>query len=78
MPHFYFDMRDDERLATDEDGLDFPDLDVAEREAAKAAAAIGRDLLPSGKTRTVTIEVRDEHGTPRVAVTVSMRRDRLS
>ncbi len=53
MPRFYFDVREGSRFAPDEDGLEFPDLEGAEREAAEAAASIGRDLLPKGDARDV-------------------------
>jgi hypothetical protein len=57
VPRFYFDVREGARFAPDEDGVEFPDLDAAEREAAEAAACIGRDLLPKGDAREVTIDV---------------------
>ena len=44
MPRF-FDVREGTRFAPDDEGLEFPDLDAAEREAAEAAAAIDRDRL---------------------------------
>ncbi len=62
MPRFYFDVREGSRFAPDEDGLEFDGLDHAEREAALAAAEIGRDRLPKGDAREITIEVRNEHG----------------
>ncbi len=61
MPRFYFDVCEGTRFAPDEEGLEFPDLDAAEREAATAAASIGRDLLPKGDAREVTIEVLNDH-----------------
>jgi hypothetical protein len=38
MPRFYFDVREGVRFAPDEDGLEFPDVETAEREAATTAA----------------------------------------
>ena len=61
----------------DEDGLEFPDLDAAEREAAEATASIGRDLLPKGDAREVTIEVRNEHRQRVLTITVSMHLERV-
>ena len=48
MPRFYFDVREGARFVPDDEGMEFPDLDAAEREAAVSAASIGRDLLPKG------------------------------
>lgn len=76
MPLFYFDVREGVRFIKDEVGVVFPDLDTAEREAAEAAAAIGRDLLPKGTARSVTVEVRNEHGQRVVTATVILAVDR--
>ena len=61
----------------DEEGLEFPDFDAAEQEAAEAVASIGRDLLPKGDAREVTIEVRNEHRQRVLTVTVSMHIERV-
>jgi uncharacterized protein DUF6894 len=54
------------------------DLDQAEREAAKAAAEIGRDRLPRGEARLVIVEVRDEQRRPVIAVTVTLQVERVA
>ncbi len=77
MPRYYFDVRDGPRFIPDDEGLEFDDLDVTERKAAEAAAQIGRDHLPKGGDREVTIEVRDEHSQRVLTVTVSMHIDRV-
>ena len=77
MPRFYFDVREGARFLPDDEGLEFPDFDAAEREAAEAAASIGRDLLPRGDAREVTIEVRNEHRQRVLTVTVSMHLERV-
>jgi hypothetical protein len=56
MPRFFFDVRENGTFSPDEEGLEFPDLDAAEREAAVAASDIARDRLPNGKS------ARDRHG----------------
>ncbi len=61
MPRFYFDVREGASFIPDEDGLEFASLDAAEHEAACTAAEIGRDRLPTGDAREVTVEVRNEH-----------------
>jgi hypothetical protein len=77
MPRFYFDVRDGGRFAPDEEGTDFDSLDAAEHEAVCAAAEIGRDRLPKGDSREVTIEVRNEHRQRVLTITVSMQIERV-
>ena len=77
MPRFYFDIREGARLTPDEEGLEFADLDAAEREAAECAASIGRDALPKGDAREITIEVRNEYRQRVLTVTVSLHLDRV-
>ena|SRR5215207_2810295 len=73
---FFFDVREGSRITSDDEGLEFDGVDEAEREAAKAAAEIGRDRLPKGDAREVAIEVRNEQGQRVLTVTVSMHVDR--
>ena len=77
MPRFYFDVREGARFIPDEEGLELDSLDAAEVAAAEGAAEIGRDRLPKGDTRDVTVEVRNEHGQRVLTVTVSMEIDRV-
>jgi hypothetical protein len=77
VPRFYFDVHEGPHFVPDNDGMEFPDLDAAEREAAETAASIGRDLLPKGTARDVTIEVRDEHGQRVATVTIIMQVERV-
>ncbi len=77
MPRLYFDVRKGESFTSDDEGLEFASLDVAERMAAEAAAEIGRDRLPKGDAREVTIEVRNEHRQRVLTVTVSIEIHRV-
>ena len=77
MPLFHFDVREGVRFSPDEEGLEFPDIAAAEREAAETAASIGRDLLPKGSARAVTVEVRNQHGQRVVTATVTLALDRV-
>jgi hypothetical protein len=77
MPQFYFDVRDGTSFAPDEEGLEFDSLEAAEREAATAAAEIGRDRLPTGDAREITVEVRNEHRQRVLTIKVSMEIDRV-
>ena len=45
-----------------DEGLEFASLEAAEYEAACAAVGFGRDWLPKGEARGITIEVKNEHG----------------
>src|SRR4051812_40206516 len=75
MPHFFFDVREGVRFTPDDEGLEFPGIDAAEHEAAECAAAIGRDLLPKGVARSVTVEVRNQHGQRVATATVTLAVD---
>ncbi|WP_205769630.1 hypothetical protein [Microvirga sp. KLBC 81] len=77
MPRYYFDVREGARFTPDEDGLEFDSLDKAEHEAACAAAEIGRDRLPKGDSREVTVEVRNEHQQRVLTVKVLLEIDRV-
>ena len=72
MSRFYFDVWEGTCFTSDEVGVELDSLDAAEYEAACGAAEIGRDQLPKGHARDITIEVRDEHGQQVVTVRVSM------
>jgi hypothetical protein len=78
MPRFYFDTRTDNSLVQDEDGLEFPTVEAARREAARAAAAMAREELPEGTARAIRIEVRDENRRPVLSVTVSLEVELLA
>lgn len=77
MPRFYFDVRDGAIFTPDDKGVEFDSFDAAEREAASTAAEIGRDRLPKGDTREVTVEVKNEHRQRVLTVTVSMEIHRV-
>ena len=72
MPRFYFDVREDGLVLSDKEGFEFASLDAAEYEATVSATEIGRDRLPKGNAREITIEVKDENGFLLIAVTASL------
>jgi hypothetical protein len=78
VPRFYFDVREGTRFSPDDEGLEYPNVDTAERMAAEAAASIGRDVLPKSDVRDVTVEVRNEHKQRIITVTVTMQTERVS
>jgi hypothetical protein len=75
VPWFYFDVREGTRFVPDAVGLEFDSLDAAER--AAAAAEIGRELLPKGDAREITVEVRNEHRQRVLTVTASLEIHRV-
>jgi hypothetical protein len=62
MPRFYFDIRDNQALAIDEEGLDLPDLRAAEVEAAQSLAHMARDMPAGTQHHHMAIEVRSDEG----------------
>jgi hypothetical protein len=77
MSRYFFDVREGQKLTPDDDGVEFDSLDAAEHEAVCAAAEIGRDRLPKGDSREVTVEVKNEHGQRVLTIKVSMEVDRV-
>jgi hypothetical protein len=72
VPRIYFDVREGNGFTRDDVGLELAALDAAKFAAATAAAEMGRDRLPKGDAREVTIEVKDENGFLLLTVTVAM------
>lgn len=62
MKRYFFDIREGDELAVDEEGILLPDIEAAEIEAAKSLADVVRDRASANTSRQVTIEVRDESG----------------
>ena len=77
MSRYYFDIREGARFVPDEVGLTFDNLDAAEHAAAETAAEIGRELLPKGDAREITVEVRNEHRQRVLTVTASLEIHRV-
>jgi hypothetical protein len=67
MPRYYFDLRDGDELAVDEEGVELRDTDLVQEEAARSLADMARDAVRR-TTRNrelnhrMAIEVRDDHG----------------
>jgi hypothetical protein len=47
MPRYYFDLRDEDEVAVDEEGLELSSLRAVQIEAAKSLADLARDALHS-------------------------------
>ena len=65
MPRYYFDLKDRNGTAVDEEGLDLRDLEAAQSEAALSLGGMARDAVVSANQNGIEhmeIAVRDEDG----------------
>ncbi|QIG92788.1 MULTISPECIES: DUF6894 family protein [unclassified Bradyrhizobium] len=65
MTRYYFDLRDGEELAPDEEGLELNSMQAAQMEAAKSVADMVRDVVYQSQrvhNHRMAIEVRDDKG----------------
>ena len=62
MPRYFFDIRDGDAIAVDEEGLDLPDLRAAEVEAAQSLAHMAKDMPAGAERHDMAIEVRTVNG----------------
>jgi hypothetical protein len=69
MPLFYFDVREHGEFTADQEGMELPDVEAAEREAASSIIGIGKDFRADA-SHTVAIDIREEGG--RQVSTVSL------
>jgi hypothetical protein len=59
VPLYFFDTRDDADFIEDAVGLDLPDIEAAQVQAATSLAELARDVLPSSVKRKMSVEVRE-------------------
>jgi hypothetical protein len=65
MPRYYFDLREGDDLAPDEEGLELPSIERVQEEAARSLADLARDAVRRNLDRAahqMAIEVRDDNG----------------
>jgi Domain of unknown function (DUF6894) len=62
MTRYFFDIRDGDELAPDEEGMILPDVKAAQEEAARALADMARDMIRGQPFRHMAIEVRNHDG----------------
>jgi len=65
MSRYYFDMRQDDEIAPDEEGLELPTIESVLEEAARSLADMARDAAQThrdGTRRPMAIEMRDDSG----------------
>ncbi len=77
MPRYYFDLRDGDALAMDEEGLELLNLEAAQEEAALSLADMTRDALRGYPSHGMAVEVRDDTG-PLLQVRVTFEAGRLT
>ncbi len=71
MPRYFFDYRSVGAVERDEVGLDFIDLQIAHREAIRAAGDLWTDaILNGGRPNETSVEIRDAHGSVLLVVPV--------
>jgi hypothetical protein len=78
MPRYYFDIREGEDLAPDDEGLELSTIEAAWIEAARSLVDILRDAIRTrrpGADHRMAIEVRDVNGAV-LAVKVSFEAGR--
>jgi len=78
MRRYYFDVRDQEGLVVDEEGMELPDMEAVRTEALQSMvdAAYYAPQRPSISGKT-TIEVRDEVGHAMTArIEIAMQNER--
>jgi hypothetical protein len=64
MPRYYFDMRENDGVAVDEQGMELPTVEAVQEEAIRSLADMAREAVRTGPVagRHMAIEVRDDYG----------------
>jgi hypothetical protein len=66
MRRYYFDLRDGGVLVEDEEGIELPDIESVQEEAARSLVDIAKDMVrgngDSSPWHRMVIEVRDDNG----------------
>jgi hypothetical protein len=65
MARYYFDLREGDDLAPDDEGLDLPSIERAQEQAARSLADMARDAVRKdhdGAGHQMTLEVRTTTG----------------
>ena len=72
MPRFFIDTHDDDMFVEDDQGLDLPNAEAAQKIALAALPDMARDRVQDGKHRTFCASVRDEAGTSLYKATLTL------
>ena len=77
MRRYYFDVREDDNLQTDDEGRDFSSVEAAQDEATVSLAELALDAMAKrGADHRMSIEVRDDRG-PVLKVNCTFEIERL-
>ena len=77
MRRYYFDVRDDDNLQTDDEGRDFSSVEAVQEEATVSLAELALDSMAKrGADHRMSIEVRDDRG-PVLKVNCTFEIERL-
>jgi hypothetical protein len=72
MPHFYFNVRDEDWVTPDEVGVELKSVEAAEREAIRRVTGIGYESLSKDRASEIEVQVKDNEGFLLLTVTVSV------
>ena len=77
MRRYYFDVRDGDKLQTDDEGRDYSSLEAVQDEAAMSLAELAVETMAKrGADHRMSVEVRNERG-PLLNVTCTFAFERL-
>ena len=62
MTRYFFDIREGDKVAIDEEGKDLPSVEAAQEEAARSLADLARDKIGCYPFCQMSIRVRDTDG----------------
>ena len=72
MPRFYFDVREEDGVTSDEVGVELESLEAAEREAIRMVTGIGHESLSKDRSSEIEVQVKDNEGFLLLTVTISV------
>jgi hypothetical protein len=74
MPRYYFDLKfDGEEPSLDEEGMELPELEIAQIEASRTLCDFSREIIGRGRQLTsLSVIVRDDRG-PALSAQISFK-----
>ena len=64
MPRFFFDTQDGDDFISDDDGIEFENVQEARDQAVICLPDMAKDRMPDGEVRDFVVTVRNERGRP--------------
>ena len=62
MKRYFFDMLDQDKLILDDEGIELPNVEAAQEEAARSLADMVKEDLHNETFSNVSVQVRDSEG----------------